>query len=288
VLQQNNGVVFTVRSSPSRHSAFDVDLVTRFQFGIARLERITRTMTEFRRWAVAAAMTVPLSLMTAGVSSAGTGDGPDEFGVTETSMTYAGIGGAGTIESESATDDDWWWSEQSATTAGPMGAAVVHSGESGSDDEDESWTDDDRAGRPAVAHGKRHASAKESVSPPLRQHDYGRPGHSHSRPSHESGETGDVGYVESTKTADLAGATSSHVASHAGDDYAVYESSDLSAGPDGAVSEGVKAVAVPEFAGYDKWYTAAGETGAVVHEVSSVADADDDDWSDWNETHYRS
>jgi hypothetical protein len=270
-----------VRSSASRHSAFDVDLVTRFQFGIARLERITRTMTEFRRWAVAAAMTVPLSLLTVGVSAADPADSPDEFGVTGTSLTYAGIGGAGTIDSASGTDDrGHWWSAESATTAGPMGAAVVHSGDAGTDEVHDSWADGDRAGRPAVTHGKRHADAGEAVSPPRRQHDHGRP--SHSRPSRE---TADVGYVESTKSADLAGATSSHVASHAGDDYAVYESSDLSAGPDGAASEGVKAVAVPEFAGYDKWYTAAGETGAVVHEVSSVADATD--WSDSDETHYR-
>ncbi|MEV6627376.1 hypothetical protein AB0M83_33195 [Amycolatopsis sp. NPDC051106] len=244
-------------------------------------------MTEFRRLAVAAAMTVPLSVLTAGVSSAGIADGPDEFGVTETSGTYAGIGGAGTYESfsGSADDGDWWWSEESATTAGPLGAAVVHSGEAGSDDEDEAWSDDDRAGRPAVAHGKRHVAVNESVSPPLRRHVHSLPAHTYSRPSHD---TGDVGYVETTKTADLAGASSSHVASHAGHDYAVYHSSDLSAGPEGAVSEGVKAVAVPEFAGYDKWYTAAGATGAVAHEVSSVADATDDDWdatdNDWDAT----
>ncbi|MFK0247198.1 hypothetical protein ACIQUM_21095 [Amycolatopsis azurea] len=222
-------------------------------------------MTELRRWALAAAAAVPLSLVSAGLASADPGDGPGDAGFVDTSITYAGIGGAGTFDSSSGSDHHgFWWTEDSAVVAGPTGAAVVHTEESGSADEPEILPVDDKPGRPSVTHGKRPVAHTDADEAPARH----RPSKAHrERKPHHT----EVAYAESTKTADVNGATSSHVASQAGDDYAAYEAADLSAGPEGAVSEGVQAVAVPELAHYHKWYTAAGDDGAVTHEVSAVA-----------------
>ncbi|WP_410651377.1 hypothetical protein [Amycolatopsis sp. cmx-4-54] len=228
-------------------------------------------MTELRRWALAAAAVVPLSLVSAGLASAGTGDGPGTAGYVENSATYAGIGGAGTIDSVSVWDhghDDHWWTEETAVLAGPTGAAVLHTEESGSADEAVTLPVDDKPGRPSTIHGKRPIAHTDGHSAPSRH----RPSkaHHHHKPHHAQ-----VTYAASTKTADVTGATSSHVVSQAGDNYALYEAADLSAGPEGAVSEGVQAAAVPQHAHYHKWYTAADEDGAVTHEVSAVADAID-------------
>ncbi|MFI9450127.1 hypothetical protein [Amycolatopsis sp. NPDC052450] len=242
-------------------------------------------MTELRRWALAAAAAVPLSLGFTGVAAADPDHGPDTAGHTETSVTYAGIGGAGTIDSTWGIDHHGnEWSEEDAVVAGPTGAAVVHTEEfdaeeSDIDTDDDEADDDDKPGRPTYhGHGKRpvaHTDDEVSISKhrPVKSHPVRE-----TRPSH-------VVYAESTKTADEDGATSSHVVSHAGDDHAVYESSDLSAGPDGAVSEGVNAVAVPQYASYDKWYTAADEDGAITHEVTAVADATD--WPGHHRHHSR-
>ncbi len=230
-------------------------------------------MTELRRLALAAAAVIPLSLVSAGIASADLGGGPGTVGITKTSATYAGIGGAGTVHSASVSDHYGnRWTEESAVVAGPTGAAVWHSEESEFDTHDNDWVSV-KPGRPTHSHGKRPVVHTDSGihSPtrrPVKVHPVRQTHHDH------------VAYAESTKTADLNGATSSQVASHAGDNHAVYQASELSAGPDGAESEGVKAVAKPEYAGYHKWYTAAGEDGAFSHEVSAVADT-----TDWNEDH---
>ncbi len=232
-------------------------------------------MTELRRFALAAAAAIPLSLVSAGIASADLGGGPGTAGFTATSATYAGIGGAGTIHSDSGADHyGHRWSEESAVLAGPMGAAVLHNEESDYDTNGNDWVSEGKPGRPTQSHGKRPVVHTDYDGPSVRH----RPVHTHPvREAHRD----HVAYAESTKTADMDGATSSHVASHAGNNHAVYEASDFSAGPDGAVSEGVKSVAKPQYAAYDKWYTAAGEDGAVSHEVSAVADVDE-----WNEGHH--
>lgn len=235
-------------------------------------------MTALRRWALAAAAVVPLSLGSAGVAAAHPDYDPDTAGTAESSVTYAGIGGAGTIESAWGSDHHGnQWHEKDAVLAGPTGAAVLHTEEADYDDDDDHWLVENKPGRPTHHYGKRPvAHTDDDVT--ISQH---RPAKTRpvreTRPAH-------VTYAESIKTADVDGATSSHVVSHAGDNHAVYESSDLSAGPDGAASEGVKAVAVPQYASYDKWYTAADEDGAVTHEVSAVADSND--WSGDHHHHY--
>ncbi|WP_414938235.1 hypothetical protein [Amycolatopsis sp. cmx-11-51] len=232
-------------------------------------------MTELRRLALAAAAVIPLSLFSAGIASADLGGGPGTVGITKSSATYAGIGGAGTIDSASAVDHHGnWWTKESAVLAGPMGAAVVHNEESEFDTNNHHWVHDDKPGRPTHSHGKRpiahtHSDGYSSTRRPVKVHPVRNTHHDH------------VAYTESTKTADSTGATSSHVVSHASDNHAAYQASDLSAGPDGAASEGVKAVAKPEVAGYHKWYTAAGEDGAITHEVTAVADADE-----WYDDHH--
>ncbi|WP_410599649.1 hypothetical protein [Amycolatopsis sp. lyj-90] len=247
-------------------------------------------MTELRRLALAAAAAIPLSLASAGIASADLGDGPWTAGTSETSVTYAGIGGAGTIHSDSGYDHHGnRWTEESAVLAGPMGAVVWHNEESDFDTNDH-WNVDDKPGRPSHSHGKRPvahtdgdevSSTRPAKTLPVREARPVREVHP-VRDTHPVREAhhGHVAYAESTKTADENGATSSHVASHAGDKHAMYEASDLSAGPDGAESEGVKAVAKPEYTSYHKWNISADEDGASTHEVSSVADVDD-----WNDDH---
>ncbi|HET6285603.1 MAG TPA: hypothetical protein VFG15_02495 [Amycolatopsis sp.] len=234
-------------------------------------------MTEMRRWALAAAAAVPLTLGFSGVAVADTDHDPGTIGSSATSVTYAGIGGAGTVDSTWSVDHHGnQWSEEDAAMAGPMGAVVMHHEESDIDTDEDDWSGYDKPGRPTYGHGKRPvAHTADEVSIAKHRPATIRPDRE-TRPAH-------VAYTASLKTADEDGATSSHVASHASDNHAVYESSDLSAGQDGAVSEGVKAVAVPQYASYDKWYTAADEDGAIVYEVSAVADATD--WSGKHKHH---
>ncbi|SFJ71262.1 hypothetical protein [Amycolatopsis regifaucium] len=229
-------------------------------------------MTKMRRWALAAAAVVPLSLVSAGVAAAAQGDWPGNAGFSESSATYAGIGGAGTIHSDSVFDGDGnHWTEESAVLAGPTGAAVLHNEEADFDDDYDGWVADAKPGRPIHTHGKRPIAHTDGIRPSVTHHH---------RPVRHV-DHAEVAYTESTKTADMYGATSSHVVSHAGDNHAVYEANDLEAGPHGAVSEGVKAVAKPQYASYNNYYNAAGEDGAVTHEVNAVADA-----TDWNDDHH--
>ncbi|WP_290061964.1 hypothetical protein [Amycolatopsis solani] len=217
-------------------------------------------MSTLRRFAVAGAFALPVSLL-AVPASASTSDTPWS---AETSSSYAGIGGAGTTDTDEGATRWGYWSEEDTVVAGIGGAAVIHSEQSDADDDygHPDWSgDDDHA---AVTHG-RHPAA-------TRHHDRHV---THARPAdHEAS------YVAEAQTADVTGAASSHTESHAGDDYATYESGNHTAGPDGASSEGVHAVAVDDHAEYHTWYAAADEAGAIVHSVSTVADASDDAWGD--------
>jgi hypothetical protein len=218
-------------------------------------------MSTLRRLTFACAFAVPLSLAIAVPASAHV---PDETWSAESSASYAGIGGAGTTETEEGTD--CWgheWSEEETVVAGIGGAAVIHS-EDG-DDDDGAWTGDvdDDYDAPAVVH---HTH-------PAVHHTH--PAAHHPDPQPQEPAEHEAGYTAEKLTADIDGATSTHVASHAGEHHAVYEAEHLTAGPEGASSAGVHSLAVPDFASYHAWYTAAGEDGAATHSVSAVADADD-------------
>ncbi|MEU7790559.1 hypothetical protein [Amycolatopsis sp. NPDC049159] len=237
-------------------------------------------MSTLRRLALAGAFALPLSLVIAGPSSAHPLDWPHDSWSAESSATWAGIGGAGTTETEEGSD--WWghhWSETDTAVAGIGGAAVIHGETSGTDEDD--WSDDDDWAddeTPAVVHHDSHPVAHQESHPATHHpaaHHASHPVAHHPDPEPEA-PAADVSYATETQSADMDGATSSHVASHAGDHHAAYEAENLSAGPDGAVSEGVHALAVPQYAAYANWYAAAGDEGAVVHSVSSVADATDD------------
>ncbi|MEV6645831.1 hypothetical protein [Amycolatopsis sp. NPDC051371] len=238
-------------------------------------------MSTLRRLAFAGAFALPISLVIAGPSSAGTFDGPFDPWSSETSTSWAGIGGAGTTDTdEGATVWGHHWSEEDSAVAGIGGAAVVHSEESG-DDADTGWTGDGNDGDwnnswnndadVAVPHHAVHHPV-ETTS----HHSPARPAH------HHTDDADDASYVAETQSADIDGATSSHIESHAGDDHATYEAGALTAGPDGASSEGVHSIAVPGYAGYHNWYVAAGEDGAVAHSASAVADATDE----WHGRHH--
>ncbi|WP_329049836.1 hypothetical protein OG738_43430 [Amycolatopsis sp. NBC_01488] len=231
-------------------------------------------MSTLRRLAFAGAFALPISLVIAGPSSASTFDSPFDTWSTESSGAYAGIGGAGTTDTEEGTD--CWghhWSEEDTAVAGIGGAAVVHSEGSG---DDTGWTggSNDADDDVAVPHHAAHHPDPDPDAEPATHH--ARPAHHHdaARPAHHHSDD-DASYVADTQSADIDGATSSHVESHAGDDYATYESGALTAGPDGASSSGVHSLAVPGYAGYHNWYVAADEDGATVHSVSTVADATD-------------
>ncbi len=226
-------------------------------------------MSTMRRLAVTGAFAVPLSLILAGTSGAGSADAPYRPSTVETSVTYAGIGGAGTLHEEMrAGHHGWWWTEQSGSVAGPGGAAVIHHSESGPDQEHGSWTNDNDYGTTVIASHPQRQSTRHVAQ---RHREYPATHTEYSRPSRHR----DVSYADKTLTAGASGATSSHVASNAGANYATYESADLAAGPGGATSQGVQAAAIPEYATYKSWYNAADVTGATVHEVSSVADSTD-------------
>jgi len=254
-------------------------------------------MSTLRRLALAGAFALPISLVAVVPASAGTPDGPYEpwtpWSHFETSGTYAGIGGAATTETEGGSD--WWghhWSETDGAFAGIGGAGVVHSEESGTDDDcdwdDGDWDDDDNGwsgdwhgNHTAVAHHVQHhaVSHPDPVEPAADHVTYTRPA------ADTDDDDDDVGYVQESHWAGADGASSAHIVSHANDHHATYDSGHLTAGPDGASSEGVHALAVPGYAGYHNWYTAAGTGGTAVHSVTAEADADTGDhgWQGYDE-----
>ncbi|MGW3996445.1 hypothetical protein ACWEF6_23405 [Amycolatopsis sp. NPDC004772] len=262
-------------------------------------------MSTLRRLAVAGAFALPLSLVIAGPATAHPLDWPHDSWSAESSSTWAGIGGAGTTDTDEGST--WWghhWSETDSAVAGIGGAAVTHSGESGDDGWNHAWhhpahdgwygddgdcddydgddhhyvtgeydDDDDDVVHHAVSHPD-----------PVDQEPAGyvvHPVYDADDDADDADDAGDVGYYAEQHSAGVDGATSAHVVSHAGEHHATYEAEKLTAGPYGASSEGAHAVAVPDYAGYHAWYTTAGVGGAAAHSVTAVADAtaaDDDDW----------
>ncbi|MGW5718946.1 hypothetical protein ACWEVP_22430 [Amycolatopsis sp. NPDC003865] len=246
-------------------------------------------MSTLRRLALAGAFAVPISLVIAGPSSAGPLDGPYEpwtpWSHFETSGSYAGIGGAATTDTEGGTG--WWghhWSETDGAYAGIGGAGVVHSEESGTGD-DTDGDDGDSTDDAAVTHHVHHHAVAHPDPVEPAEHV------THSQPAADTDtdddDDDDAGYVQQAHWAGADGASSTHIASHAGDHYAAYDSGHLTAGPDGASSEGVHSLAVPGYAGYHNWYAAAGTGGTAVHSVTAEADADadagDHGWQDYDE-----
>jgi len=226
-------------------------------------------MSTLRRLAVAGAFALPLSLVIVAPANAHPLDWPHDSWSAESSGSWAGIGGAGTTDTDEGST--WWghhWSEQDTAVAGIGGASVTHSGESGGYDAD----DHDYDG-PAVA-GHHAVSHPDPVDREPTGHVV--------RPVYDTDddEDGAVGYFAEQHSAGVDGATSAHVVSHAGEHHAAYEAEKLTAGPYGASSEGAHAVALPDYAGYHAWYTTAGVGGASAHSVTSVADATaaDDNW----------
>ncbi len=252
-------------------------------------------MSTLRRLAVAGAFALPLSLVIACPATAHPLGWPNDSWSAESSGSWAGIGGAGTTDTdEGGTSWGHHWSEQDTAVAGIGGAYVTHSGESGDDGWNHAWHHtvhdgsddgdcDDYAGNghdgdyyhhgdhdnaPAVA--GHHAVSHPD---PVDQEPAG-----YVRPVYDADDdAGDVGYYAESHSAGVDGASSAHVLSHAGEHHAAYEAEKLTAGPYGASSEGAHALAVPDYAGYHAWYTAAGIDGAATHSVSSVADATDGD-----------
>lgn len=224
-------------------------------------------MSTLRRLAVAGAFALPLSLVIAAPATAHPIDWPHDSWSAESSSSWAGIGGAGTTDTDEGST--WWghhWSESDSAVAGIGGASVTHTGESGHD----GWYDgdcDDYDGDDHWVTGDYDDDA-DDVHHAV----------SHPDPVYDAD---DVGYHAEQQSAGVDGATSAHVVSHAGEHHATYEAEKLTAGPFGASSEGAHAVAVPDYAGYHAWYTTAGVGGAAAHSVTAVADAtaaDDDHW----------
>ena len=225
-------------------------------------------MSALRRLAVAGAFALPLSLVIAGPATAAPRGWPDGSWSSESSGTWAGIGGAGTTGTEEGSNH-WGhhWSETETAVAGIGGAAVTHSGESGDDC--------DGYDAPAVArphHVVGHPDPVVDEAPAV-------------RPVHDNDTADDVGYAAESHSAGIDGASSAHVVSHAGEHHATYEAEKLTAGPYGASSEGAHSVAVPDYAGHHSWYTAAGVDGAEAHSVTAVADATGDDPAGWTVDH---
>ncbi|WP_410597537.1 hypothetical protein [Amycolatopsis sp. lyj-23] len=260
-------------------------------------------MSTLRRLAVAGAFALPLSLVIAGPATAHPFGGPQGTWNAESSATWAGIGGAGTTDTDEG--GTWWgnhhWSESESAVAGIGGAYVTHNGESGDDgwnpawhhtvhgtwhDQDNGDCDDydgngyhsgDYDDSPAVSH---HYVV--SHPDPVNQEPAGYVVHPVYSTDHDNADN--VGYYAETHSAGADGATTGHVISHAGEHHAVYDAEKLSAGPYGASSEGAHALAVPDHAAYHAWYTAAGVSGAAAHSVTAVADTTDDD-NVWAEHH---
>ncbi|MFB9687402.1 hypothetical protein [Amycolatopsis plumensis] len=253
-------------------------------------------MSTLRRLAVAGAFALPLSLVIAGPATAHPLGWPHDSWTSESSSSWAGIGGAGTTDTDEGAT--WWghhWSESESAVAGIGGAYVTHNGESGDHGWNRPWHhtahdgwygDDDGDCDDYDGHGTGDYDDDDDnivvhhvVShPDPVDHDVVRPVY------HvvDNDDADDVGYYAEQHSAGIDGATSGHVVSHAGDHHATYDAEKYTAGPFGASSEGAHAVAVPDYAGYHAWYTAAGVGGAAAHSVTSVADATDHDnvWAD--------
>ncbi|OXM69535.1 hypothetical protein [Amycolatopsis vastitatis] len=250
-------------------------------------------MSALRRLAVAGAFALPLSLVIACPATAGQPSWPDDSWSAESSGSWAGIGGAGTTDTEEGSDG-WGhhWSDTETAVAGIGGAAVTHSGESGDhgwnhawhhavhdwdDNDDCDGYDSDDYDGPAVA-GPHHVVGHPD---PVMDEAPAAPAH----PVYEAHDADDAGYAAESHSAGVDGASSAHVVSHAGEHHATYEAEKLTAGPYGASSEGAHSVAVPDYAGHHSWYTAAGVDGAEAHSVTAVADATGDDVDDWTVDH---
>jgi hypothetical protein len=245
-------------------------------------------MSALRRLAAAGAFALPLSLVIACPATAGQPGWPDGSWSAESSGSWAGIGGAGTTDTEEGSD--WWghhWSDTETAVAGIGGAAVTHSGESGDHGWNHTWhhavhdwddnddCDGDDYDGPAVAAPHHVVGHPDPVMDEAPAH-----------PVYEAADDADdAGYAAESHSAGVDGASSAHVVSHAGEHHATYEAEKLTAGPYGASSEGAHSVAVPDYAGHHSWYTAAGVDGAEAHSVTAVADATGDDADDWTVDH---
>jgi hypothetical protein len=257
-------------------------------------------MSTLRRLAVAGAFALPLSLVIAGPATAHPLGWPNDSWSAESSSAFAGIGGAGTTDTNEG--GTWWghhWSSSESTMAGIGGAAVTHTAESG-DHHDwnqpwhhathDGWYGDDNDtdcddyegddyhhhdGHPVTHHVVSHPDPVEEA-PVV-----------HSHPAYDNNDNNyghEASYGAELQSAGIDGATSGHVWSHAGEHHAVYDAEKLTAGPYGASSEGAHSVAVPDYAGHHSWYTAAGVDGAEAHSVTAVADADD--WTVDHDVHH--
>ncbi|MEV6824436.1 hypothetical protein [Amycolatopsis sp. NPDC051102] len=254
-------------------------------------------MSTLRRLAVAGAFALPLSLVIAGPATAHPLGWPNDSWSAESSGAWAGIGGAGTTDTDEG--GTWWghhWSGQESTMAGVGGAAVTSSEESGDyhdwnqpwhhashgswygDNDNDGWYghDNDNCGcdyegddyhhhdsYPATHHVVSHPDPVEEA-PVV-----------HSHPAYDGDDYDHASYGAEMHSAGIDGATTGHVWSHAGEHYATYDAEKLTAGPYGASSEGAHSVAVPDYAGHHSWYTAAGIDGAAAHSVTAEADASD-------------
>ncbi|WP_199199313.1 hypothetical protein [Amycolatopsis sp. CA-128772] len=254
-------------------------------------------MSTLRRLAVAGAFALPLSLVIAGPATAHPLGWPNDSWSAGSSSSWAGIGGAGTTDTDEG--GTWWghhWSESESAVAGIGGAAVTHSYESGDNDWNRPWhhnvhdgsyghdndhgdgcgcNDYDHDNYPVTHHAVSHPDPVDNDAPAVHTHPVydadDHDGYDHHGYDH------DASYGAEMQSAGIDGATSGHVWSHAGEHYATYEAEKLTAGPYGASSEGAHSVAVPDYAGHHSWYTAAGIDGAETHSVTAVADATDDD-----------
>ncbi|MEV6443845.1 hypothetical protein [Amycolatopsis sp. NPDC051716] len=265
-------------------------------------------MSTLRRLAVAGAFALPLSLVIAGPSTAQPLGWPNDSWSAESSGSWAGIGGAGTTDTDEGTT--WWghhWSDSDSAVAGIGGAYVTHSGESGDDGWNHAWhhpaqggwhdgDDDDCDYDGGDYDGGHHHYVNgdyDHDAPDVTEHHHvmSHPDLVNQEPAGyvvhpvyaaDDDDADDVGYYAEQHSAGADGATSAHVVSHAGEHHATYDAEKYTAGPYGASSEGAHAVAVPDYAGYHAWYTAAGVGGAAAHSVTAVADATDDDnvWAD--------
>lgn len=251
-------------------------------------------MSTLRRLAVAGAFALPLSLVIAGPATAQPLGWPNDSWSAESSSSWAGIGGAGTTDTDEG--GTWWghhWSGSDSAVAGIGGAAVTHTEESGDHGWNqpwhhathEAWHGDDNNGDcddyegDDYHHYDSHPAAHHVVSHPDPVEEAPAV---HTRPVHEAVDNGydhNASYGAEMHSAGIDGATSGHVWSHAGEHYATYDAEKLTAGPYGASSEGAHSVAVPDYAGHHSWYNAAGIDGAEAHSVTAVADTTDDAWA---------
>ncbi|WP_033260677.1 hypothetical protein [Amycolatopsis vancoresmycina] len=97
-------------------------------------------MSTLRRLAVAGAFALPLSLVIAGPATAHPLDWPNDSWSAESSSAWAGIGGAGTTDTDEG--GTWWghhWSGSDSAVAGVGGASVTETEESGDHHWNQPW-----------------------------------------------------------------------------------------------------------------------------------------------------